>query len=959
MVGTEGLTEGFAPRRGGSWPLLERDVELSELDGLVTDARRGRGRLALIEGEGGVGKTRLLEEARARAVSVDVTVLTARGGELERDFAYGIVRQLLEAPVTQADPAEREELFTGAAGLAESVFAVSADEPGEGDPTHPVLHGLYWLVANLSERSPLLLVIDDVHWADESSLRFLIHVARRIEGLPVAAALVTRMGEEAAPTELWRALALEVSPPILHPKPLSAAAVDAVVRGVLGADTGSKLSRACHQATGGNPFLLSELLEEFRGADRPAAEISPEVVRRLAPARIGASLLLRVGRTHPRAPALVRAVAVLGAQANLPQAARLAGLSPTDARSLAAALTEAAVLEPGEPLRFKHPIMRTAIYDDITQKNRDALHRRAARMLTEEGAGHEAIAAHLLATPPGGEDWVVETLRGAAGAGLARGAPETAAHYLRRALNEAPGQPQRSRLLLDLGTAEALAGQPAAIEHLRRAAAELDAPDEQVRASVRLAGVLSMSIHGTVEAVEVLERQISEVAETNPTVAARLTTHAVNISRMGLAARRRTRKLSRRLADQVAAGSDDPAVLATVAADMAMAGDPAQATAGLVERARAALDIGRYTLSDVSFTAIVARALLVSERFDAARQTLDAALHEARARGDAIAVGVLTDHRAELLWHLGELPEAEAEASSGHAICVDQGLMVGIAAHAGRLIDVRVERGDIAGAEALLHDHSLSLPADAIPDVYTFNLLLAARGHLRLTQGRFDEALNDLLECGRRLTELGELSPALVTWRRLAALAYLALGDLAEAQRLADEELALAHQHGGLRTLGIGLRVAGVVGGGERGAEMLAEAVSHLERSEGRLEHARALVDLGSALRRAGHVRNARKRLAEGMDMAHRCGARALVEHALEELILAGARPRRVALTGLEALTPSERRVATMAAGGMTNKEIAQTLFVTLRTIEMHLSNAYRKLEIGSRQELRGTLDEA
>jgi len=135
--------------------------------------------------------------------------------------------------------------------------------------------------------------------------------------------------------------------------------------------------------------------------------------------------------------------------------------------------------------------------------------------------------------------------------------------------------------------------------------------------------------------------------------------------------------------------------------------------------------------------------------------------------------------------------------------------------------------------------------------------------------------------------------------------------------------------------------------------------VSHLERSEARLEHARVLVDLGSALRRAGHIRDARERLAEGMDMAHRCGAKVIVERAHEELTLAGARPRRIALTGLDALTPSERRVATMAAGGMTNKEIAQALFVTLRTIEMHLSNAYRKLEIGSRQELPTAFDDS
>jgi DNA-binding CsgD family transcriptional regulator len=320
-------------------------------------------------------------------------------------------------------------------------------------------------------------------------------------------------------------------------------------------------------------------------------------------------------------------------------------------------------------------------------------------------------------------------------------------------------------------------------------------------------------------------------------------------------------------------------------------------------------------------------------------------------RGDAVAVATLCHHRAELLWQLGELSAAEAEASIGHSICVEQGWKVGQAGLAAALIDLRLERGEIASAARLL-DAWLAAPAGALPDVYTLNALLAARGRLRIAEGQPHEALVDLLECGRRLTELGELSPALVSWRRTAALVHLSLGDVAEAHRLADEELELARKHGGARALGMALRVAGLVRGGDAGAGLLSEAVTRLEHSEARLEHARVLVDLGATLRRAGRLSDARKRLAEGMDIAHRCGATSLVEGARVELRRAGARPRRAARIGPEALTPSEQRVARMAAGGMTNKEIAQALFVTLRTVEMHLSNAYGKLGIRSRSGL-------
>jgi AAA ATPase domain len=340
-VATEGLTEEISPRKMEDRTLVERERELRELARLIDDARAGDGRLALIEGPAGIGKTRLFHEGRPYAEEVGVRILAARGGELERDFGFGIVRQLLEPILQRSDPDTRADLLAGAARLAEPAFSTA---PGGGagapDPTQATLHGLYWLVANLAELSPLLLVVDDVHWADGPSLRFLIHLARRLDGMAVSVAIAARGGEQAAAPELLRALTLEARPPIIRPEPLSAPASEILIRSRLGSDAGEMLCHACHEATGGNPFLLTELVEELRYDSRPLGEISPATVRTLGPERIAAALLVRVRRVDRSGPALAHAISILGNEATITRVSALAGLDPPVAREVAGKLAE-------------------------------------------------------------------------------------------------------------------------------------------------------------------------------------------------------------------------------------------------------------------------------------------------------------------------------------------------------------------------------------------------------------------------------------------------------------------------------------------------------------------------------------------------------------------------------------------------------------------------------------------
>jgi hypothetical protein len=399
--------------------LLEREGDLAVLGALLADARGGEGRLLVIEGPAGIGKTRLVEEARAVAGGMGLDVLHARGGELERDFGFGVVRQLLEPRLALAGGSERAELLDGAAGLAEAVVGPrSAVAPPAGDLSHAALHGLYWLVVNLAERSPLLIAVDDLQWADGPSLRFLHRLVVRLEGLPVAIVACRRSGEAGPEPELLDGLMLEAE--VLRPAALSAAAVASIARARLGEGVAPELCDACRESSQGNPFLLGELLLELAEGGRAP---DPAAVRRLGPRRIATAVLLRIGRLGADARGLARALAVLGEVDELSRAAALAGLEPAAAGALADSLTELAVLSAGRPVRFAHPVVRTAIYREMPASERARMQRRAAELLADDP---EQAAVHLLATEPRGDGQTVVALRAAARAAQARGAPDSA-----------------------------------------------------------------------------------------------------------------------------------------------------------------------------------------------------------------------------------------------------------------------------------------------------------------------------------------------------------------------------------------------------------------------------------------------------------------------------------------------------------------------------------------------------
>ncbi len=597
-----------------------------------------------------------------------------------------------------------------------------------------------------------------------------------------------------------------------------------------------------------------------------------------------------------------------------------------DAAAAADGLAGIGVFEPGTPLRFVHSIVRTAVHDDIPGAERGLRHAEAARLLAAEGADADVVCAHLLACEPAGSAGVVELLRSAAARAVGRGAPESAVAYLRRALAETVDVSLRAVLLHELGLAEKVLLDPAAAGHLLESL-EL-AADPAMRAVIApdLAELLVLAGRWDAGA-EVVRAALDEFAD-----------RAVNLGDPSSSAVTRLRmwwewfgaydprlvgEFDRRLPELLAAAREQTAGARTLAGllagVLAWRGEPAATVLGLLDHA---LDGNRLLDHVDSEPLIVAQALLAAVLLEEAARPEALArqlLALSRSRGSVTALGVAAFVRAAVRARRGDLVGAETDMRT--------------------VIEIGTEHGAAFAVPSVLY-----FAADA----------LIERAELADIAGDFATARAQLQAAADTYQALHLLNPG-TCWRSALALA-LAAEDPGQALRLADSELEAARRAGWPRPAGIALRTRGLLQGGQRGLDDLEQAVEVLAESGARLEHARALVELGAALRRANQRAAAREPLRAGLDLAYRCGAGRLAQRAATELRAAGARPRRPVLTGLEALTPSERRVAELAAGGMSNPEIAQALFVTLNTVEGHLRHAYQKLSVSSRRQLPAAL---
>ncbi|HEX7310617.1 MAG TPA: AAA family ATPase [Gaiellaceae bacterium] len=955
-----------APTRPGleAWAtLLERNEELAHIESALEDARSGRGRFLVLEGPAGIGKTALLAAARGSATDEGMLVLRSRGTELERDFAFGVVRQLFESPLANASELERAELLQSSAGVAASILGLPGEPAAEaaqatvGDPSFAILHGLYWLCANLAAASPLCIVVDDAHWADAPSLRYLAFLLPRLEELDVALVLATRPCDAGTDPELLASVVTDPNAELITLQPLTQAAIAQLVESTLAGEPDPVFIDACLRATRGSPFLLRVLLDALReGGIAPTAESACHV-ERIGARGVGRSIRLRLRRLPEHAGRLAHALAVLE-QGDLLQAGQLADLDDLEAADAADVLVTAGILAPGRPLTFSHPIVRSGIYAELSSAERARGHRSAARLLAELPGSDERVARHLLASEPAGDEWVVERLVEAACKAGKRGAPEAEAAFLRRVLSEPPAPEQRFALLLDLGMAEASAGLSDWEAHLQEAAKLAPNAAAAADATLVLAHALTRA-QRFAEAVEVLDGAAASLDSDHPDLALQLeaaaglpATHGPVIS-PSLARRGQT------LRDHAACHAAPPPELLAVAGwTSALANERAEVGASLATRALAAGGSvapgsdGRPWFSSAAWLSQATFTLLWVEQYAQLGPLLDDSIAQARAAGDSSRLAISLANRGWLALRRGELSAAESDARTALAATELPAPPMCRVLNATLLVETLVDQGELEAAEQALEPiDSETESGSLIAAVLRFS-----RGRLHIAQGRTAEGLEDFVAMGGLLTQALVSSPGFLPWRSEAALAHLALGDRDSAQRLAEEELGLARAFGAPRALGLAKRAAGLVAGGDRGGALIREAVDEFERGDARLERARALADLGAMLRRRNRRVEARELLREAMDTAHRCGANGLAAQAETELRATGARPRRLMLTGIDSLTASERRIAELAGEGFTNREIAQTLFVTARTVEGHLTSVFRKLQLDSRTELSSAL---
>ncbi|SDP29470.1 regulatory protein, luxR family [Nakamurella panacisegetis] len=931
----------------GSGPPVDRDSELAALAAVLDAAGGGAGESVLVEAAAGLGKSRLLEEAATFGHARGLTVIRARANLGDRDYPFGLILRLFEPFLVKLSADRRAAVFAGSAELAVPLLAPAGRMPTEGDgairPQAAVLHGLFWLVLNIAAQRPVLLTVDDVQWADEASLQFLLYLAERIEDLPVAlvAAARPRRSPEAA---VLTALRYSPAQTRLSLAPLSVAGMTELVHRSRPA-MDPVTCAACVEVANGNPFYLRETLLSL---DDAAPDFTAERIRDLGGASLARVALFRLLRLGPGSVSLAGALAVLGEQSPLAVVAQLAGLSTGDAATAADELADEQLISSGVELEFLHPLIGQSIYAEIPPARRAVDHAAAAVLLRRSGAPAERVATQLLASPAGMLDWAVATFELAAERAMAQGAPHSAARYLSRAVIEAGGDTaRRVALLIALGCAQTAAGLPASVENLRAALAEQRDPMRWLEVARLLSRAYAHSGEHQV-AAQVLEEALERVGPGTEQLRAGLLADYLTYSAFSTEQRQRSitrvTPLLREPPDN--SSPESRLILAALAMRSGQSWQPNPQTIDLAYRA---WDSGALLATegpDGSGWLMTAWAYELAEDSPATLSVCAAAIAAARVVGsiDAFAAGSYFHGYASL--RLGRIMDAEADADQAIEVAGNgrhRYLVSSLVLRA----NVSIERDDLAAAEQALRAAEKLTDSRSMLDL---PWLLDSRARLELARHRPSAALEHFQQAGAHLMQELKVEHTVLPWRSGAAMAALAVGDTAQAQQLVSDILAVVERKDALITRGRGLRVQGLLLGGSAGLALLADSAELLAGTSAELEYGYSLAELGAALRRAGHRVQARRPLTLANAITARLGAELLGRRVRDELAAAGARPPAPA--NHRTLTPSEHRVADLALQGLTNNEIAQALFVTPKTVEYHLRQIYQRLGIGRRHEL-------
>jgi DNA-binding CsgD family transcriptional regulator len=930
--------------------LVERAEELRTLEGLYSADQRGIGRVALIEGAAGTGKTTLLHTFAGRAVESGAVFLCASASSAERGLPLSAVSQFFQGPALRATELERAAhlLNDGALTALAHGLDPDADDGLQVPVPAPILGGLSEILLDVAERGPLVIGVDDIHHADVASLRFLLYLARRTRSADVLLVLTECMRAARSHPLLHADLLRLPGARRLRLQTLSRQGVTSVLAEDFDQPTARRLAAECHLVSGGNPLLVHALAEDLRIAGAPAhvGLVYGDAFRQ--------AVLTCLYRSE--STALARGMAVLaGGAAGVPSAALLGDLVHLDAESVGRmrAVLGAAGLLDAE--RFRHDAVQTAVLGGMRPDERTAMHLRAAELLHNHGARATAVADHLRIADRARTPWAVTALQDGALQAVTDGDVTKAISYLRLARHESDND-QRPIAHLALARTEWQIDPATAGRHLPELTRYLREGRLPAGSATTLIG-WQLWLGRTDEALETM----------------------IELSRA---------RASGRSAGDIASWPDSPRhwlrfaypglIPPTTLADAlppsghasgATAGEPASPTTSmsgkLTEMLASALAGGRQdeTIvraeqilheSDLTLKTprpIAALAILVyTDESDKAARWVDL-LGRSAAQSPPLGNALFTALRALMHVRRGELAAAYKGAQEALDIVPPRGWGVAIGVPMASMLLSSVAMGKHEVAEKHL-DTPVPEAMFQTPCILPY---LQARGRLYLATNRPQAALAEFQTCGELMTRWGFDVPGFVPWRTDMAQAHLAMGNCEDAKSLAEEQLArIAPEQ--LRTRGLTLRTLALTLDIEPRVETLSEAVELLEKSGDRLDLAYALADLSDAYRVAGREHRAGAMGQRARLLGAECGVTDIGTQQSPRIVEAkgqGENQERVSLTSL---SEAERRVATLAANGYTNRQIAIRLHVTMSTVEQHLTRVYRKLNISRRTDLPLTL---
>ncbi|MCX4978313.1 AAA family ATPase [Streptomyces sp. NBC_00620] len=876
-----------------SAPLWERDEEVATLEqaiGALCADSDSSGSLLVFSGDAGLGKTSLLAEARRIAEGNGCAVWSARGGETVTSVPFNVVRQLLQPALVSLLSEEAREYLGDWYDIAGPALGIA--EPGDRQPDpQGVCDGLVAAVRRLAKREwPLVLLIDDAHWADQETLRWLAAFAERLDDLSVLVVVARRPGGVSGVSAGHLDTIAAAARPIANLSALTPAAAEGLTRATVGEHADAPFCREVWAVTGGNPYETVELLAKVQDSGLDPVEGSAAELRALNRSARGRGLVARLEGLGIDATRFAWAAAILGTGISLDLAAHLAGMPAEEALRCAERLGAARILTKSEPvngrvsegdLEFVHPLIASAVYRSIPDALRTAMHGQAAWAVTDSGRGAAAASRHLLEVHPDEDPELVEQMREAAREHLAVGAPDAARRCLERALAEPPPSEVHARVLFELGCATLLTAPAKTIGHLQAA---LDRPGLEGDLRVDAVFRLSQALLHNDQLEEAVRTVDMEAARLDPGPA-RMRLQAVHYMWEGIhAGEERTSGRSNGLAElaKTCTGRDNSerALLILRGFDAMTRGENAEEVAELCDRAlvngRLAPGLGwTDTEWGIELLLMLGSAYAYSDRLDRAESLFSEALHAYMKAG--WSGGHLSLANAYLgLAHRrrGRLADAETYQRESLRLAerVGRGLPLYWSATCG-LIDTLLARGHVLEAEEIAEEYGFAAP---YPSTIVLPDTRSVRGRLLLAAGRAKEGINELEAAEKAAAVRGHHNTVLAPWAVDLARA-LATEDPARAAALAADARRQAERFGTDTAIGEALRCAAALESGQRAVRLAGQAVTYLEASPCQYEHAAARVEYGILARSVSE-------LNKGLTLARSCGADGVVAQAQRAL---------------------------------------------------------------------------